>query len=631
MKDTKISPTGNSHEEELAAKDLRIVYLEKVNKQLEEQLRFLANNSTKEKGTDGLEVEAALYMPTLSTLSTESAASPNLRTKEMAISSIPLVGDNNILLMFFCEVMKPRPLLVSLPKCDKSADIITPSDCITLAKAFDYLSKKSTSDKNAINHFLKHYPAMKTLAERNPLLQNLLLLTSVKLAKGRRNYGAFRFIFGASLSSFDTITDIYMIQTYWASGETGFATATIITLLVNLTFQLLIVYMQNRKQTIGRILTEIMYVLTFCKPGVATYRVVMGAEQKVGALLNPKTEMLLVKNSELLAEAIPGAIIQTYAILAGSNQSNAAIFSLIVSVFTAAFTSAGLSFDSDLSKNQRVNNPRFYGYVPSAVKGKVITFVLIFCMATWQLTSKALACALCAIESSNTLVLYLIGDLGLLLLYKVIRRDFRYGAMPVRGMLGLFVAVVFRFGAKTVADFSAVLQARHPYELGGSYFAFTLLSTPAVCFYFGSKYLEYVESDAGRARNLTMVLDSEQVYGLIGGLVGLQALTLICFLRSIESGYSKTFWSPMSGNEHCISRYTNNDDDEDKLDILTHNKHKWERIEEEVLDWVNEKIPEWNEEQPEWWDARRKANIPDWAVRGEVLLKSIRSSEVESI
>ncbi|GMI12485.1 hypothetical protein TrLO_g2953 [Triparma laevis f. longispina] len=87
----------------------------------------------------------------------------------------------------------------------------------------------------------------------------------------------------------------------------------------------------------------------------------------------------------------------------------------------------------------------------------------------------------------------------------------------------------------------------------------------------------------------------------------------------------------MSGNEHCISRYTNNDDDEDKLDILTHNKHKWERIEEEVLDWVNEKIPEWNEEQPEWWDARRKANIPDWAVRGEVLLKSIRSSEVESI
>lgn len=134
MKDTKISPTGNSHEEELVAKDLRIAYLEKVNKQLEEQLRVLANNSTKEKGTDGLEVEAALSITTLSTLSTESAASPNLRTKEMAISSIPLVGDNNVLLMFFCEVMKPRPLLVALPKCDKSADIVTPSDCITLAK-----------------------------------------------------------------------------------------------------------------------------------------------------------------------------------------------------------------------------------------------------------------------------------------------------------------------------------------------------------------------------------------------------------------------------------------------------------------------------------------------------------------
>lgn len=54
-------------------------------------------------------------------------------------------------------------------------------------------------------------------------------------------------------------------------------------------------------------------------------------------------------------------------------------------------------------------------------------------------------------------------------------------------------------------------------------------------------------------------------------------------------------------------------------------------VADEVLNWVNEKITDWNNTQPEWWDARRKAVIPDWAVRNPDLLRSIRSDDVQEI
>ena len=68
---------------------------------------------------------------------------------------------------------------------------------------------------------------------------------------------------------------------------------------------------------------------------------------------------------------------------------------------------------------------------------------------------------------------------------------------------------------------------------------------------------------------------------------------------------------------------------------MKHTKHrraaKWKKIEKEVVDWVNLKIPEWNESQPEWWNARVKAQIPDWVVGDEELLHSIRSVNVVKI
>lgn len=82
---------------------------------------------------------------------------------------------------------------------------------------------------------------------------------------------------------------------------------------------------------------------------------------------------------------------------------------------------------------------------------------------------------------------------------------------PVHGLAGAFGATISRVGAKILVDFTANIHMRHPNEMGCVYWAFTRLSTPIICFYFGSRYLSCMESDAGNARGLGMVLNAEQV------------------------------------------------------------------------------------------------------------------------
>ncbi|GMH74044.1 hypothetical protein TrLO_g9752 [Triparma laevis f. longispina] len=75
-----------------------------------------------------------------------------------------------------------------------------------------------------------------------------------------------------------------------------------------------------------------------------------------------------------------------------------------------------------------------------------------------------------------------------------------------------------------------------------------------------------------------------------------------------------TFYSAKTGNEQSMGRFLNHDEDKQKIHIFGQNRRKWKKIERGVVEWVSLKIPEWNESQPEWWDARRKGLIPEWAV-----------------
>ena len=381
-------------------------------------------------------------------------------------------------------------------------------------------------------------------------------------------------------------------------------------------------------------------------------------------------EMIAVKAIELFCEAIPGTLIQTYAFLTGSNQTKAAVFSLVVSIFTAAFTSTGISLDKDLDRESRFSAPDFYGYFPSGTKKRAKVCMLIFLISACQLTAKSLAYALGAVESPTIVLAFMIVDVVAFLLYKLARRDFDYW-VPYYGCTGVILSFIVRIFMKTIVDFTGnfqvssrrcefefqlcslltprnelfqpyLLQGRHPYELGGAYFAFTLLSTPVVCLYFGSRYISYMERNTG-SDQISMELEANQVFGLIGGLIVLQLLLLVAFFKSINPDYIRTFYSFDSGNQYIAAKYfckndnDNDDEDEDEnedeknFEIFEVNRNKWRSIEADVAKWIGEKIPEWNEEQPEWWDARRKSEIPDWIVHDPDLLSTLRTEDVQNL
>ena len=133
------------------------------------------------------------------------------------------------------------------------------------------------------------------------------------------------------------------------------------------------------------------------------------------------------------------------------------------------------------------------------------------------------------------------------------------------------------------------------------------------------------------AAGLSIVLQSSSVYGIVAGLLGLQIMFMLVFLRNIDPKYTHTFYSTRSGIGYCHKKFTDAKEDEEKVEIFTISSHKWMAISSEVVEWLNSKIPEWNESQPEWWTDSVKATIPDWAVNDPSILLGLRTREVVEI
>jgi hypothetical protein len=91
-------------------------------------------------------------------------------------------------------------------------------------------------------------------------------------------------------------------------------------------------------------------------------------------------------------------------------------------------------------------------------------------LASTQLLARSLGCALIAAAVGRKYVGYMIvGELALFLLYKAGTKDFLYW-MNVQGYARFFLSVIERIGVKILADYTGLLQLRHPQEIGGLYF-----------------------------------------------------------------------------------------------------------------------------------------------------------------
>ena len=82
--------------------------------------------------------------------------------------------------------------------------------------------------------------------------------------------------------------------------------------------------------------------------------------------------------------------------------------------------------------------------------------------------SKSVGCALLALTSGKTLVLFFVGgEMLFFLAWKILRKDFWYWP-KLGGLLAILLALISRIVAKTIVDFSGCVFFRHPNELGGA-------------------------------------------------------------------------------------------------------------------------------------------------------------------
>jgi hypothetical protein len=100
------------------------------------------------------------------------------------------------------------------------------------------------------------------------------------------------------------------------------------------------------------------------------------------------------------------------------------------------------------------------------------------------------------------------------------------------------------------------------------------------------------------------------VFGAIGVLSALQLSCFALFLVLIPSRFRSTFLSLKSGSQFCIHNFQNTTEDSQKFEAITNVSSMWSPIEVSIRLWLNERLPVWIDEDPDWWDDSKLAAIP---------------------
>ena len=255
-----------------------------------------------------------------------------------------------------------------------------------------------------------------------------------------------------TLTTVDTMTDVYTIYLYKVNGLPSYANRMVVMISINTLIQLVGVLAQNKKKGWKTLLKEGLMTLLFLRPFVDAWRV-HNKHDDSETTVNPLTEMLWNKGIELATESIPGCVLQCYVLLLNPSlgSSSGAIISIGLSAFMTGLTSAMMAYDFDTDQPHRATQPLFYGYIKDSRRGR--TFLLMTLISTLHNLSRSLGYAILAVVDLNLALKFFVGEVGTCLLYKLLRRDFYYWPR-LEGMLSVIMALIARTLLKVIVDFT---------------------------------------------------------------------------------------------------------------------------------------------------------------------------------
>jgi hypothetical protein len=243
---------------------------------------------------------------------------------------------------------------------------------------------------------------------------------------------------------------------------------------------------------------------------------------------------------------------------------------------------------------------RFYGFVPSKPARRRIVYACLFVLISAHVVERTAALTLLFVTGKGWLGGVLGTEMGLYLLYKALRADF---IVWVPGA-GYGASLVYRAVSKLMLDFCGLPHMRHPMEVGGAYWLFSILANQTMCFMSVWAYTEHYDGPGK--------LDRAVLFPTFGVLAGVWAAALAGFLLSIERTYLWTFVSLETGCECAIRTFhERNGDDERRMEIFNTNELLWESIRGEVAAWCQANYDRWKAVSPAWFTPGLIAKIPD--------------------
>ena len=176
-------------------------------------------------------------------------------------------------------------------KVEGNAAELQDSHARAIGKSLAITLLTSTAVAAAIDEWILQFPALQELDKEYDWFRVMMETVGLKLMEGAAWGMKARVIIGACSSMTDLLTDVYVTYMFWSAGKEGYFKASLASLAVSVTCQLFVVYGQNMRLGVCRVLKESMPIFSGFKPAVDAYRVVRGKRQKFGQVVEPMAEV----------------------------------------------------------------------------------------------------------------------------------------------------------------------------------------------------------------------------------------------------------------------------------------------------------------------------------------------------
>jgi len=325
-------------------------------------------------------------------------------------------------------------------------------------------------------------------------------------------------------------------------------------------------------------------------------------------IISPVTEMIMFQASEVFAECIPMVVIQVNNILNMANLNTVVVGALFCS---AAFVSEAVSYMTyvkDISEESRRTGKIFYGFMPLRGMRLVVVRWSMYLLSFCQLLGKSLEMAILIDVGGKALALSVLGgEMVAYLLYKLVRRDFRYW-LPLPQGVSLATSLIERVMVKVICDFTGFLQARHPKEMGGFYWLMNMVWTQASV--FGAIKLKE-EFGPGTEEEIEMerVVKEEDYMTFATVLLLFWLVALLGLIFGSEKEFRRTFYSIMTGKQYNEALFRSGEDEIKMQVFATHSSYN-RHFEEDIKQWLGENWNDWHVSRPGWLTGELIGRIP---------------------